>query len=113
LSKARSKVWFRFKAPSGECWTVFFSLQKKHPRFFAGKAAGTAWFGGRFKNRIYIDASLKWELIQETLVHEIMHVVMRPLGLSRVIDEAIVDGVSEDFALIMRQAFEWPELEES
>ena len=113
MSKPRAKVWFRFKGPSGESWTVYFALRKDNPRVFAGDAVGTVWFKGRYKNRIYIDAGQKWDEICNTLVHELMHLAFRHLHLSPVIDEAIVADVSDDLAYILFQVLPmWPELEE-
>lgn len=112
MSKARSKVWFTFEGPDRERWTVYFAIQKKNPSFFSGKAVGTAWFGGRYKNRIYIDAGQKWDEICNTLVHELMHVAFRHLRLSPIIDEAIVADVSDDLAYILFQVLPaWPEYE--
>lgn len=113
MSKARSRKWFSFKGPSGERWTVYFAIRRKNPGFFSGKSVGTVWFGGRFKNRIYIDAGQKWDEIVNTLVHELMHLAFRHLRLSPVIDEAIVSDVSDDLAYILFQVMpEWPQLED-
>jgi hypothetical protein len=113
LSKARSKVWFRFRAPSGDRWTVYFSLRQKHPSFFNGKQhVGACWWGGRYKHRIYIDANQSWKDICKTLLHELHHVVYRPLGLSQAIDEAIVNDVSDDLGEILFAILPaWPEYE--
>ncbi len=111
--KARKQKWFDFKSPTGERWSVFFSLRCKHPSYFAGKKnVGATWWGGRYKHQIYIDAGQNWEAICLTLIHEIFHVVFRPLGLSKAIDEAVVEDVSDSFANILFQIMpSWPEYE--
>ncbi len=80
--------------------------RKNHPEILKqdGQYAwGLTFFGGPRKNKIYIDASRPAGSIFETLIHELNHVAYRHLGLSRAIDEAIVEDVSEILASILNQ----------
>lgn len=109
----RPKKWFEFRGPGGNVWTVFLSTPKDSPRIFAnGKYAGRAFFGGRFSGRVYIDASQRWPKIIETLVHEIKHISHRYLGMTEVLDEAVVNETAEEEAKIWLQIIpSWPEID--
>ena len=64
---------------------------------------GITYYRGPLKHRIYIDSSLKPEQIWETTLHELLHVVMEDVGLLYVIEEPIVDQISQRLAVILEQ----------
>lgn len=109
----KPRLWCKFRGPGGNQWSVFLSTPKDSPRIFAnGKYAGRVFFAGRLKGRVYIDASQKWAKIIEVLVHEIKHISHRYLGMSEVLDEAVVDETAAEEAKILLQIIpQWPELE--
>lgn len=55
------------------------------------------------KRRIFIDSSLKPAQIFEVTLHELLHVVLEDVGLMYVIEEPIVDQVSQRLAAILEQ----------
>lgn len=93
---ASSTVWLRFYNADGDPWTVFLAtratckwLRKdKH----GGPYAGRTWFS---KRRIYIETNQSPESFFDTVLHELMHVAIRPLGLPPAMDEEIVARMAE------------------
>ncbi len=99
----------RFVASDGQPWRIYHVDRRIRPDLFAcdlygnAQAVGITHFGGRHKGKIFIDARCPARLKFDVTVHEISHVIVRHLGLNKVIEEAFVDEFATRMAEILEQ----------
>lgn len=105
----RPKLWFKFRGPDKAEWRVYLTTRKLSPRDLklGGKwQVGVTYFT---RKRIYIDATQPSSEFWDTVLHELMHVATRPLGMSSVLDEAFVSETSSRLSPILEQiGMKWP-----
>lgn len=92
LSLRGAKLIHKFNDEAGKQWRVYEASRRSYPKMFDGPGAvGCTWFKERV---IVVDADQGEYEHFETLIHELMHVSWRELGLNELIEEEMVEQTS-------------------
>lgn len=101
LSLRGARLVHRFKDETGKLWRVYEASRRDHPKLFDGPGAvGCTWYKERV---IVVDSEQgKYEHFV-TLLHELVHVTWRELGLNELIEEELVEQTSAKLARYLDQ----------
>lgn len=107
---SRPLLWFRFHVRGGKRWSVYLTThaltRQLHDAAAGEPAAGLTLYARRL---IYVDLEQTEPELWETLVHELLHVAVDPLGLRPSWEEDVVGCGAYELTPILRAVLpEWP-----
>jgi hypothetical protein len=103
---SRPKLVSKFTGPGQVEWKVFHARARSFPSIYKIDGRyhlGLCFFAGPRKHRIYIDSAQSDPEIFNIMLHEIMHVCLRDVGMLDVIEESVVDELATRMAFILEQ----------